>query len=154
MIIARYRDDGPANLGVSTDWNLRCSDTLYVFADEETYYKFSRKIEDIQIRKNPRIDKTWDSEVADIQVDPSMTEWSQADREWYAKALQVLGPLRHHLATLVAEMESYNRFAVRAGTPELQLPEDKIDAAKAANAAADSFFTNNRNGENKDADRT
>jgi hypothetical protein len=58
---------------------------------------------------------------------------------WYSNALEVLGPLRWHLNELVEAMESHNRYAKAVDQP--LLPERKIEAAKAANEAANKYFS-------------
>ena len=60
---------------------------------------------------------------------------------WYSDALDVLNPLRWHIIELVEVMESHNRYAHQMGEP--LLPVSKIEAAKAANAKADAFFSPN-----------
>ena len=60
-------------------------------------------------------------------------------QEWYAGAMEVLGPLRWHLNELLEAMEAHNRYARAVGAP--LLPERKIEAAKKANRAADTYFS-------------
>jgi hypothetical protein len=64
---------------------------------------------------------------------------------WYSKSLDVLNPLRWHLNELIEEMESYNRYATILKRPTLS--ESKIQAAKAANEAANKFFSLNAAGQ-------
>jgi len=75
-------------------------------------------------------------------------EW--AGQEWYARAVDVLGPLRYHLHEVIQIVEDHNRFAARASRDPLPaqsvpMPAHRVDEAKKALAAAEGFFCNPTN---------
>ena len=67
------------------------------------------------------------------------------DREaqlWYSKSLDVLDPLRWHLNELICDMESYNSYAIKVGSPLLS--KEKIKAAKKVLDKANRLFSNKK----------
>lgn len=69
----------------------------------------------------------------------ALAERHYTSQAWYARSLEVLRPLRFHMAELLQQVADHNRAAGRLG--HLVIPNSPVEAATAALKAVEDFFT-------------